>query len=67
MVERLAPCPDNHYIAWDEDDIEDTVLGILAQINDNLANAKKQCYFAIIPSQQNGIEIAFVNLKDDKQ
>lgn len=61
MPADKTPVPENHWIAWDEDDIEDTVLAVLGQVNDNLAAAGKGCYFGLAPSQQNGMEIVFTD------
>jgi hypothetical protein len=59
MVGDKTPVPENSFIDWTADDVQDTVLEVLAQVNDNLAAAGKGCYFGLIPSRQNGLEVAF--------
>lgn len=62
-----TPVPENHWINWDEEDVTDTVLSVLGQVNDNLAAKEKNCYFAIVPSQQNGMELTFFDEAEKKE
>jgi hypothetical protein len=60
-----APIPDNLEVSWrqlDELKSQDGIqlmTDILAMVNDVLSAKESNIYFGIIPSTQNGIEIAW--------
>lgn len=59
-----APLPENHWVKSESDDLDDTVIAILGQVNDTLAHYGKGVLFAAVPSQQNGMEIVHFTEKD---